>query len=204
MKIWFAAIALLFAAPALAAAQPQEITAPGTVLHPAARAGFPERVGDFQRAQVYRFQEGDYGANYDLVRGEDRVRLSVYIYPAPPVARSRRAATCEQIMQGVTAAIFQQHPDAELNEIGAAPAGPGTESGLAVRTVHSFRFELRPGGEQDARSETRLYCYVEGDWLVKYRVSSNAGGSLDIGALIDEFMRIGPWPGRGAGSIALR
>lgn len=204
MKIWFAAIALLFAAPALAAAQPQEVTAPGTVLHPAAHAGFPERVGDFQRAEVIRFQEGDLGANYDLIRGEDRVRLSVYIYPAPRVARGQRASACQEVMQGVTAAIFQAHPDAELNEIGAAPNAPGSEPGLALRTVHSFRFGLRPGGEEDARSESRLYCYVEGDWLVKYRVSYNANADLDIGALIDEFMRIGPWPGRGAGSIALR
>ena len=204
MKIWFAAIALLFAAPALAVAQPQDITAPGTVLHPAARAGFPERVGDFERAEVIRFQEGDYGANYDLARGDDRVRLSIYIYPAPRVSRTQRASACQEVMQGVTEAIFQQHPDAELNELGAAPLVPGTEPGLGLRTVHSFRFELRPGGAEDARSESRLYCYVGGDWLVKYRVSSNAGAQLDIGALIDEFIRLGPWPGRGAGSIALR
>jgi hypothetical protein len=204
MKIWFAAIALLFAAPALAVAQPQDVSAPGTVLHPAARAGFPERVGEFRRGQVFRFQEGDFGANYDLAQGDDRVRLSVYIYPAPHVSRSQRVSACQEMMQGVTAAIFQQHPDAELNEIGAAPAAPGIEPGLGLRTVHSFRFELRPVGEEDARSESRLYCYVEGDWLVKYRVSSNANAALDVGALIDEFIRIGPWPGRGAGSIALR
>ena len=204
MKFWFAAIALLFAAPALAIAQPEDISAPGTVPHPAAHAGFPERVGDFERGQVFRFQEGDIGANYDLARGNDRVRLSIYIYPAPRVSRGQRAEACQEVMQGVAAAIFQQYPGAEMNEIGAAPAAAGTEPGLALRTVHSIRVALRGGEPEAVRSESRLYCFVEGNWLVKYRVSSNADGALDIGALIDEFMRVGPWPGRGAGSIALR
>ncbi len=204
MKTWFAAIALLFAAPAFAVAQPQDISATGTVPHTAARAGFPERVGAFQRGQVFLFQEGDIGANYDLEQGDDHVRLSIYIYPAPRVSRGQRASACQEVMQSVTGAIFNQYPGAELNEMGAAPPAPGTEPGLGLRTVHSIRLTLRSDEEENVRSESRLYCYVGGDWLVKYRVSSNADSALDIGALIDEFIRIGPWPGRGAGSITMR
>lgn len=204
MKGWAVVIALLFAAPALAAAQPQDISAPGTIIHAEAGTGFPERVGAFRRAQVVRFGEGDIGANYDLERGDDFVRLSVYIYPAPQAAQDRREATCQAVMQSVTNAIVQQYADAELNEAGAAPVVPGSMSGLGLRTVHSLRITLRGDEPEAARSESRLYCYVGGNWLVKYRVSSNAGSTLDIGALIDAFIRDGPWPGRGAGAIALR
>ena len=204
MKAWFAAIALLLAAPALAAAQPQEITRPGTVQHAAARAAFPEAVGEFRRAQVIRYGENDISANYDLRQGDDQVRLSVYIYPAPRVPRARRAEACRQMMDGVSQAIFQQYPGAAMNEMGAAPEVSGTEPGLGLRTVHSIRITLRGAEPEDARSESRLYCYVDDDWLVKYRVSSNDGSDLDVGALIDAFVRDGPWPGRGAGAIALR
>ena len=204
MKGWPVAIALLFAAPALAAAQPQDISAPGTIVHAEAHTGFPERVGAFRRAQVVRFGEGDIGANYDFERGDDFVRLSVYIYPAPPVAQDRQVATCQAVMQSVTNAIVQQYADAELNEAGAAPVVPGSVAGLGLRMVHSLRITLRGDEPEAARSESRLYCYVGGNWLVKYRVSSNAGSTLDIGALIDAFVRDGPWPGRGPGAIALR
>jgi hypothetical protein len=202
MKAWFAAIALLLAAPAFAAAQPQDISAPGTVAHAAARAGFPERVGDFRRVHVLRYDEDDISANYDLRRGEDFIRISVYIYPAPPVPRAQHAALCEEHMAGVTDVIMRQYPGAEVTEIGAAAAIAGTEEGLRLRAVHRIRIPLRGPAPEETRTESRLYCYVEGDWLVKYRVSSNA--DFDVDSLIDDFIRIGPWPGRGAGGIALR
>lgn len=202
MKAWFAAIALSFAAPALAAAQPQDISQPGTVPHAAARAGFPEQVGEFRRVHVLRYGENDISANYDLRRGDDYIRISVYIYPAPRVPRAQRAAACEEHMTGVADAIFRQYPGAEMSEVGAAAAMPGTEAGLRLRTVHRIRLPLHGGEPEDTRSESRLYCYVETDWLVKYRISANA--DFDVDALIDEFIRIGPWPGRGAGAIALR
>jgi hypothetical protein len=202
MKAWFAAIALLLAAPAFAAAQPEDIRAQGTVPHAAARAGFPERVGEFQRVRVLRYGEDDISANYDLRRGENFLRVSVYIYPAQPAPRAQRAAACEQHMTGVTDVIMRQYPGAEMTENGAAPALPGTEDGLRFRAVHHIRLALRTSEPEDMRSESRLYCYVDDDWLVKYRISSNI--DFDVDALIEDFIRVGPWPGRGAGSIALR
>ena len=202
MKAWFAAIALSFAAPAIAAAQPQDISAPGTVAHPAAHAGFPEQVGPFRRVRVLRYGEGDISANYDLRQGDEFIRISVYIYPAPPASRAQRGAACEEHMAGVTNTIASQYPEAEMIESGAADALPGTEDGLRFRSVHRFRLALRGPEPEEMRSESRLYCYVGGDWLVKYRISSTI--DFEVDALIDDFIRIGPWPGRGAGSIALR
>ena len=61
---------------------------------------------------------------------------------------------------------------------------------------------LRGGEAEEVRRETRLYCYVGGNWLVKFYASSNA--EFDVEDAIDAFIRVGPWPNRGPASIALR
>lgn len=134
MKFWITAIALLLAAPALA--QPQDISAPGTVPHTAARAGFPEQVGEFHRSHVLRYAENDLSGNYNLRRGEDFLRLSVYIYPAPRVPEAQRAAACREEMAAIDAQIRQTYKDAERLENGEAAALPGTVAGLRLRSVH--------------------------------------------------------------------
>jgi hypothetical protein len=202
MKAWFAAVAFLLATPAPAVAQPQDISAPGTVPHAAARAGFPEQVGAFRRSHVLRFGQDDISANYNLRRGDDFLRLSVYIYPAPPVRREQREAACREVMASVDDEIGQRYPDAERTESGAAAALPGTERGLRLRSVHRLQMALRGSALEEVRRESRLYCYVGGDWLVKYYASSNAG--FDVEAAIEAFTRDSPWPGRGPGSMAMR
>ncbi|MEA3013819.1 MAG: hypothetical protein QOD42_2364 [Sphingomonadales bacterium] len=83
-----------------------------------------------------------------------------------------------------------------------AAALPGTEPGLRFRSVHRVRMAIRGAEPEDVRRESRLYCHVGGDWLVKYYASSNA--AFDVGDAIEAFIRDGPWPGRGAGGIAMR
>jgi hypothetical protein len=202
MKARIAAVLLLLAAPALALAQPQNISRPGTVAHAAARAGFPETVGSLRRINVVRYAESDISASYELDRGGDHVRISVYIYPAPPTPENQQARFCREHMDGVVDAVVRQHPGAEEVENGAAPPVPGVGDGLGLRAVQNIEFPLRNSTREPARSESRLYCFVGGDWLVKYRVSANPG--FDVSDLVDEMLRSGPWPGRGPGSIAMR
>lgn len=204
MKAWFAAIALLFAAPALAVAQPQDISRPGTVPHAAARAGFPEQVGEFRRTHVLRFGENDISANYDLRRDGALLRLSIYIYPAPHVPRGDRVNACRAEMENIQAGIVDNHERARRLESGEAPALPETEAGLRLRVLHNV--PMMWGDEfVDIRRESILYCYVGGDWLVKYFASASPRfPAAEIGPAIDAFMRAGPWPGRGVGAIASR
>lgn len=202
MKAWFAAFALLLAAPALAAAQPQDITAPGAVQHPAARAFFPEMVGEMRRISVTRYSANDISGSYELGLGDDYMRASVYIYPAPPGPAARRVAACRQHMAGVVDTVLRQYASAREVENGAAEPVPGVDEGLGYRAVHEIDFPLRTRAPEPTVSETRLYCNVAGDWLVKYRVSANPG--FDVSELIEELVRSGPWPGRGPGGIAMR
>jgi hypothetical protein len=200
MKACNAAIALLLAAPA--AAQMQDISRPGTVPHPAAHAAFPEQVGEFRRVHVLRYGENDLSGNYDLRRGSDFLRLSVYIYPARRVPPAERAGACREAMAAIDAETVRAYPDAERREAGEAAALADTEPALRLRTVFRLSMRLNSPAPVPARRENRLYCYVGGDWLVKYYASSNA--DFDVDEAIAAFVRAGPWPGRGPASIALR
>lgn len=203
LHVWIAASLLpVFATPA--AAQPRDIDRPGTVSHAAAAAHFPERVGDFRRSNVTQYDEAanNVSASYNLVRGGDRLLITVYVYPvaavqaAPGSARTAdvaRATLCRQELRMVGQVVENQHPDARRIDEGAAPAVDGVGPGLNLRSVYSFAAPFN-GREQQVRSETDLYCYVGGDWLVKYRATSNAG--FDAAGAIEQFIRSGPWPGR--------
>lgn len=202
MKTWIAAIALLLASPA--AAQPQDISRPGTIAHPGARAGFPEQVGGFRRAQVFRYGENDISANYDLRRDGALLRLSIYIYPAARVAQGGRVNACRSELENIHAGIVGNHERARRLESGEAPSVPDSEAGLRLRVLHNV--PMMWGDEfVDIRRESLLYCYVGGDWLVKYFASASARFPVDeIGPAIEAFVRDGSWPGRGPASIAMR
>lgn len=196
---------LLAIAAALLAAQPlsaqQSIEAPGPVAHAAAGTSFAERVGAFRRVNVTRYDSGgrDISANYDLVRSDGRVRASLYIYPVEPdgvslPADATRADICDGEYSSLKQAIERQYKGTALVEEGVAPPVAGVDPRYGHRSIHHFRGDIG-GGVEDLRSESRLYCFVGGDWLVKYRISSSAG--VDARAEIETFIRTSAWPGRG-------
>jgi hypothetical protein len=55
---------------------------------------------------------------------------------------------------------------------------------------------------QAVRSEAHLYCYVGGDWFVKYRVSAPV--AVTAPGAVEAFIRTGPWPGRSSPEIHAR
>lgn len=195
---------ILAIAAALLAAQPlsaqQSIEAPGPVAHAAAGTSFAERVGAFRRINVTRFDSGgrDISANYDLVRADGRVRASLFIYPvapdgAPPPPGATRADICDGEYSSLKQAIERQYKGAALIEESLAPPVAGVQPRYTHRSIHRFRGDIGAGVE-DLRSESRLYCFVGGGWLVKYRISSSAG--MDASAEIETFIRTSAWPGR--------
>ena len=198
LRLWIAA-ALLAACATPAAAQPRDIGRPGTVAHRAAGAHFPERIGELERQNVVQYDEAgtNLSAMYELHRGGDHLRLSVYVYPAAAVAGAdgARASLCrtELDMVGQVIENQPQYRGARRIEDGAAPAIEGVDRALSLRTVHSFTSAFF-GPEQELRSLTDLYCYVGGRWQVKYRATFTPG--FDATSAIEQFIRSGPWPGR--------
>jgi hypothetical protein len=181
----------LAAVPAPVAAQ-QRIDRPGTWVHEAAGTGFPERVGDFQRTNVYVYDQAgaNASASYSLAGVDGRLHLTVYVYPSPRVPGQDPAESCRREYEESRAIIANQNDGAERIEDGAAPPAEGTSG---RRSVYSFTTRY-DGQEQAVRSEIDLYCHVGGEWQVKYRATSPA--AFDASAEIETFIRTGPWPGR--------
>lgn len=178
------------------AAAQQEVAAEGPYLHGPARAVFPTRVGKFRRSQIFRYDEAgeDLSASYNLATRAGRLLITVYIYPAAAAAGpADRARLCDEEFDSVNTAISSQHDNVAPVEQGTAVPAPGVDRSLRRRSVYRF---ASPFGDrvQPIRSEAHLYCYVGGDWLVKYRVSTPV--AVKTKKPVKRFIRNGPWPGR--------
>lgn len=195
-----ARIGLLLALAASPAADPaaaqREVAAGEAYVHGPARTVFPTQVGEFRRAKVHRYDESgrDVSASYNLATPAGRLLITVYIYPAAAASASAdRASKCNREFAAANLAVSSQHGNAAPVERGAARAAEGVDPGLGHRSVYRFAspFDDRV---QEIRSEIHLYCYVAGDWLVKYRVSAPA--AVETSGPVEDFIRSGPWPGR--------
>lgn len=192
-------VSALFALAAVAGLQPaaaqREIRTGETYVHGPAHAHFPLQVGGFRRSDIYQydFEGKDVSASYNLPTPAGRLLITVYIYPAAAVAPTARAKACADEFGAVNAAISGQHGNVAPLELGPGLAVAGSRRELGHRSVYRFRSPF-DDKVQEIRSEAHLYCYVGGDWLVKYRVSAPVG--VETRAPVDAFIRDGPWPGR--------
>ena len=188
---------LVLAAPGWrpAAAQ-QEIVTDGPYVHGPARAVFATRVGAFHRTRILRYGETgeDVSASYDLATPAGRLLITVYIYPVVRAAvGADRVTACDEEFADVNTAISSQHDNVAPLERGRALPAQGVDRKLGRRSVYRFatRFDA---SVQEIRSEAHLYCYVGGDWMVKYRISAPVAVKAD--KQVRRFIRNGPWPGR--------
>ena len=190
---------VLLAAAAMVAWQPaaaqREIVTRDAYVHGPAHAVYPVQVGGFRRSDIYQYDRDgkDVSASYNFATPAGRLLITVYIYPAAAAAPAARAKICRDEFGVVNSAISSQHDNIAPLELGAALAVAGVHPKLGHRSVYSFAspFDDRI---QEIRSEAHLYCYVGGDWLVKYRVSAPVG--VDTRGPVEAFIRDGPWPGR--------
>ena len=177
------------------AAAQRPVGVEGDYVHGPAHAVYPVRIGGFKRSDIYQYdQEGkDVSASYNLATPAGRLLITVYIYPAPPASRSGRAEVCEQEFGAVGSTISSQHGNVAPFERGPAFRVKGIGRRLAHRSVYRFSIPF-DDRVQEIRSEAHLYCYVGGDWLVKYRVSAPV--AVETRGPVEAFIRDGPWPGR--------
>jgi hypothetical protein len=173
----------------------REVATDQPYVHGPARALFPLRVGGFRRSEIYQYDPAgaDVSASYNLATPQGRLLITVYIYPAAPAAAAARSALCDREFGAANAAISSQHDNVAPAEQDSGLPMEGADSRLRHRSL--FRFSSPFDDKvQELRSEVHLYCYVGGDWLVKYRVSAPA--AVATRGPVEAFIREGPWPGR--------
>lgn len=193
--------AILAAVPILVAganafAQSQLIEQVGPFRHVGSNTTFPERFGDFARARIVRYDDPageDISAGYGLAVPGARIAFTQYVYPAPaPTAAFSRERLCREEFDGSTAEIDKHDNSHRLGEP-SAPAVSGVPSGLGHRANYTFSLDLN-GAPTTLQSQIVLYCYVGGNWFVKYRASSVPG--IDLDGALTRFIKSGPWPGK--------
>ena len=186
----------IFVAPAAGRAESRLIEHSGPFRHVGSNTTFPEQFGDFARARIVRYDDPageDISAGYGLAVPGARIAFTQYIYPAPaPTAQLTRELLCREEFDG-SAAEIDKHDGSHKVAEPAAPAMSGISSDLSHRANYTFRLNIN-GAPTTLQSQIVLYCYVGGNWFVKYRASSVPGVDLD-GALT-RFITSGPWPGK--------
>lgn len=177
------------------AAAQRPIAAEGDYVHGPARAVYPVRIGGFKRSEIYQYDEAgkDLSASYNLATPAGRLLITVYIYPAPAASPSARSEVCDREFEAVGTTISSQHGNVAPAEQGSAIRVKGISRRLAHRAAYRFSIPF-DDRVQEIRSEAHLYCYVGGDWLVKYRISAPV--AVKTRGHVEAFIRDGPWPGR--------
>jgi len=165
----------------------------GTYMHPGTGFQFPAVVGEFQRAQIekYNSEETDVGVGYNLYSGEKQIAVTVFVYPAPAVQDAAKPAACADQFRSMKSDIEKAHPGARLvaETMVRSPMPARSETGQ--KAVYDFN-GIFAGTEQPLQSEADLFCYVSGPWFIAYRTTAPA--KLNYEPDLARLERELPWP----------
>jgi hypothetical protein len=182
---------------------PERLTVWGTYVHPASRVWIPERIADFRRDAVIRYDAKglDVIADYSLVTSSHHIAATVHVYPGPSLtspgsasetaaaAQARRTEAeferCKQeVDRGHPGARVIEQRDVALTERGRSHAGK----------VAVFEFEdLFAESKIAVRSSLYVFCCVDRRWTIKYRFTHPAAEDAD--GEMQEFIENWSWHG---------
>lgn len=183
---------------------PKDIDVSGPYAQVASGMVFAERVLDFQRTAVTRYNsEGtEESADYVLDEPGRQAMVSVYVYPAPveiaaalagSLSRDDLAAAlymiAEQLFADEEEAITGLHPGADVVDEGNTSL---LQQGMnRPGNYASFRYDEEAFGKVQ-RVDSKLYLFpmVAGRWMVKYRITAPAGTGAEEA---ERFIRALPW-----------
>ena len=181
--------------------QPQVIFTDGAYTHELSGMTFPLAVGDFRRNLVQRYdQDGlDLSAGYDLYLRQQKIAVTAYVYPAPPLVSigspsgtvaSARTILAKREFEARKREVLQSRPGARLiedTEI-SVPIG-GT---VRVGRMATFEYEDQFARQrQPLRSHLCIFNFVGGTWALKYRITYPA--SFGATREIDTILQGVPW-----------
>jgi len=174
--------------------KPQKITASGIYTHAATGMRFPEKTGSFTRLQMFRYdsQELDVSVGYVQSADQDTLQATAYLYPEPKfTTASAKAGLANKEFQDRKREILTSHKGSKLLEEGAIDLSIRGKRYQGQKAVMEFN-EPFNGGVKTLRSHLYVFCFVEGNWTVKYRFTHQA--SANAQRSIESFMRSVPLP----------
>jgi hypothetical protein len=160
---------------------PPAMNAAGFIMHDPSGMRFPDRVDDFRRGRMIRYdKEGrDVSAGYDSVNPAMPIVATVYVYPAPPltsigssaeVIASARERLCQDEFRRRKAELVAYHADARLIAEQDISLLRGYRQFPGKQARYEFSGSIR-GVQSQISSELYVFCYVGEKWAVEYRFS---------------------------------
>jgi hypothetical protein len=172
----------------------------GTVTHVATGFHFPAVVGDFNRVLIHAFNSAatDVSISYATLKPGAQLAVTVYITPAPAVdpTSAAEAKSCDQQFAAMDGRITKVHPEARQLVLGKVRSPSPEYVGTGRQVIYDYE-DVFYGQKQTLRSETDLYCYVGGNWLIAYRATAPV--KVNYAPLLASFMRNLAWPPPGSG-----
>lgn len=164
-----------YAGPLMAQPKPVEIAPDKDWEHTWTPMTFPARLGEFERSEVFQFQEreSDISANYLDAAGSV---LSLYIY-RPGVSDASIWHDRALVSLGANDVMFGTEGVQGKRSASFKPAGHDIESGIL--TVLTSNGDFRSTG---------VALYSHGNWLVKVRLSSRGLDPDGLEALLRELL----------------
>jgi hypothetical protein len=183
---------------------PEDIDVMGPYTQAASGMLFPERVLDFERTGVARYNsEGtEESVDYVLDEAGRQAAITVYVYPAPVEILGALAGNLsgdeladalymvsEQLFADEEQAIVDLHPGAQVRDEGDTALlkqGDNWPGNYA-----EFRYNEDVFGKVQ-RVDSKLYLFplVGGRWMVKYRLTAPAGSGAEEA---ERFVRALDW-----------
>ena len=133
---------------------------------------FPDKVGEFQRVAVHRYDARgrNVSAGYNLILGDAGVAVTVYVYPLEPRAGETARQACDREFTGVTGAIVSANPGNKAmgeKAVQGAVGGEAVPGRMAAFTYpQNFARALRT-----VTTRALVLCPVKERWIVKYRAT---------------------------------
>ncbi len=162
------------------AQQATELHPAGTYTQIASGMTFPVAVGEFQRVSVLRFVDdgSNESANYNLGVPPNGIAATVYVSPSLEVTsigsprsviEQARATLCSRYFGAVQYAITFNRPGAALLSEGRTTLTQGDTSHSGYMATYSLKGVNVLGNTGEARSQLHVFCYLGGEWTVKFR-----------------------------------
>lgn len=160
-----AALAVTIARPA--SAQEQFVPPDGPWVHAATGTVFPQRIGDFARTKVVRYDPAgaDSSIGYSYKDASGQLTVTIYVYPMQP------SHSCAEYFTSARQSIEERYAGWLLIRLDTAPSPDGARAAVADRARYHLPAHAMNENVPDLWSDVYLHCPKGDRWLVKYRAS---------------------------------